>query len=174
MSIRRGYKVSKKDVKTLCNRLKERFGEENITRVVSDKNGNIINAVKEELPNAVHSFCVFHDIDNITKIYLSIYKCIGDLPEEDKEFRGLAIRYFLNSDKDKITTLFIKAANIVDTLSDASKKVFKFMSGAYKNLKRCLEVGLKPTTNNVMEQIFSTLNPFIFVTSLFRSVNRAS
>jgi MULE transposase domain. len=54
----------------LLSRIKERLGEEEIKKVVSDEDFAIIDSVKAVLPNAVHSFCVFHQLEKLTRIYL--------------------------------------------------------------------------------------------------------
>ena len=48
----------------LINRIKNRLSEETIKKVVSDEDNAIIGAVKLVLPNAAHSFCIFHQLKN--------------------------------------------------------------------------------------------------------------
>ena len=54
----------------LFSRVKNRLGEINIKRVVSDEEWAIIDAVSHVLPNATHAFCVFHQLKHLTRIYL--------------------------------------------------------------------------------------------------------
>ncbi len=50
----------------LMNRIKNRIPEEQLLKMVSDEDNAIIDAVKRIFPNVVHSFCVFHQLKNVT------------------------------------------------------------------------------------------------------------
>jgi hypothetical protein len=54
----------------LMNRIKNRIPEEQLLKIVSDEDNAIIDAVKRIFPNVVHSFCVFHQLKNVTLKYL--------------------------------------------------------------------------------------------------------
>ena len=58
----------------LLSKIKKRLREEEIKKVVSAKGWAIIGSVKAVLPNAVHRFCVFHQLEKLTRIYLDKFR----------------------------------------------------------------------------------------------------
>jgi hypothetical protein len=50
-------------------RIKNRFPEGKIQKIVSDEDKAIIGAVKSVFPEVAHSFCVFHQLKNVSKRY---------------------------------------------------------------------------------------------------------
>lgn len=144
----------------LLNRIKERLGEENIEKVVSDEDKAIIGAVNTILPNAAHGFCVFHQLKNWTEKILDQFESLDDLP------------VWANKVYEKGNEL-IKAKNAVnsskrlneakDLLDKSPSKGFiefkdtlkEFLEKKYEKNRTYLEEGYLPDTNNVMEQLFA-------------------
>jgi len=67
----------------LLSRVKDRLGEEKIEKVVSDEDFAIIDSVKAVLPRAVHSFCVFHQLEKMSRMYLDEFRTMDGVPEGD-------------------------------------------------------------------------------------------
>ncbi len=67
----------------LMNRIKNRIPEEQLLRIVSDEDNAIIDAVKRIFPNVVHSFCVFHQLKNVTLKYLDEFESIEEIPADE-------------------------------------------------------------------------------------------
>ena len=59
---------------------KNRISEGEISRIVSDEDSAIIGAVEHVLSNVSHSFCVFHQLQNVTKKYLDEFGSIENIP----------------------------------------------------------------------------------------------
>jgi len=55
-------------------RIKNRFPEGKIQKIVSDEDKAIIGAVKSIFPEVAHSFCVFHQLKNVSKRYSDEFK----------------------------------------------------------------------------------------------------
>ena len=53
-------------------------------------------------------------------------------------------------------------------LSDASRKVIKYVKKIFENNIRLLKQGFLPETNNTMEQFFSLINDFVNQTRSFK------
>jgi uncharacterized protein YbcC (UPF0753/DUF2309 family) len=82
----------------LLTRVKDRLGEANIKRVASDEDWAIIDSVILVLPNALHEFCVFHQLKKLTKIYLDKFRSIDKIPEQDRESYELSKELILAED----------------------------------------------------------------------------
>ena len=57
-------------------RIKNRFPEHKIQKIVSDEDKAIIGAVKSVFPEVVHSFCVFHQLKNVSNNYSDEFKSV--------------------------------------------------------------------------------------------------
>jgi hypothetical protein len=82
----------------LLSRIKNRLGEENIKKVVSDEDFAIIDSVKAVFPRAVHSFCVFHQLEKLSRIYLDEFRTMDGVPEPDRRFYELCKELILAKD----------------------------------------------------------------------------
>lgn len=154
----------------LFSRVKIRLGEENIKKVVSDEDSAIIGAVNSVLPNAVHSFCVFHQLKHLTKLYLDDFKSLDKVPYWDKEFYEIAQKLILASDTILSTIKLQELRNMLKDqyLTTTSENAMEFMEEAYKKNKKILMSGFVPETNNVMEQLFSFINDFVYQVKSFK------
>src|SRR5674536_369977 len=68
----------------LVMRIKNRFPEGKIQKIVSDEDNGIIGAVKSVFPEVAHSFCVFHQLKNVSKRYNDEFKSKENIPDNDK------------------------------------------------------------------------------------------
>ena len=69
-------------------RIKNRLGANAILKMVSDEDPAIIGGVTRLLPKTALSFCVFHQLQNLTKLYLNDFKNLEKLPDWDKVVYG--------------------------------------------------------------------------------------
>lgn len=152
----------------LFSRLKDRIGEENIHAIVSDEDSAIIDAVRYVLPNAIHSFCVFHQLEKITGIYLEDFKKMDKIPHLDRVFYEKSKELILADNAITSTIYLQELKKMVKGLSDASKKVMKYVEKIYKRNREMLEKGFVPETNNVMEQLFSFIDDFVYQAKSFK------
>ena len=154
----------------LLNRIKHRFSEKQIKKVVSDEDGAIIDAVNRILPNAVHSFCVFHQLKNVTKKYLDEFKEIDLIPDLDKEIYELSQELIMSDNAIQSTILLQKIKGIAESrrLSKASKDVVRYIVEIYHKNRVLLEKGFVPETNNVMEQLFSLIDDIVYQARSFK------
>ncbi|WP_232308721.1 hypothetical protein [Methanosarcina lacustris] len=65
-------------------RIKNRFPEGKIQKIVSDEDKAIIGAVKRVFPEVAHSFCVFHQLKNVSKRYYEEFNSIEEIPDNDR------------------------------------------------------------------------------------------
>jgi hypothetical protein len=154
----------------LLSRIKERLGEGEIKKVVSDEDWAIIGSVEAVLPNAVHSFCVFHQLEKLTRIYLDKFRTLDKVPDPDREFYGLCKELILAEDAVNSSVIFKELQDMPSSrkLSYASRKAMDYLSEVYKKNRKLLEKGFTPETNNVMEQLFSFINDFAFMCRSFK------
>jgi hypothetical protein len=73
----------------LLNRIKSRIPNGDISKIVSDEDSAIIGAVAHVLPNVSHSFCVFHQLQNVTQKYLDEFGSIENIPLHEIELYDL-------------------------------------------------------------------------------------
>ncbi|MCD4846450.1 MAG: transposase, partial [Methanosarcinales archaeon] len=64
--------------------------EGDILKIVSDEDDAIIGSAEMIFPNVAHSFCVFHQLENVTKKYLDEFKDINEIPSDELKLYGLA------------------------------------------------------------------------------------
>jgi len=135
--------------------------EEEIKKVVSDEDWAIINSVKAVLPNAVHSFCVFHQLEKLTRIYLDKFKSIDNIPVLDKEFYELCTELILAKDAINSSVIFKELQDMASSkMSYTSREAMKYAAEVYVKNRKLLEKGFVPETNNTAEQLFSIINDF--------------
>jgi len=156
---------------SLLKRIKNRIPEENILKIVSDEDSAIIGSVLSVFPNVSHSFCVFHQLKNITKKYSEEFKKIEDIPDYDRQICKIA-RDLIRS--ESVVHLSIYYKKIMEMSSDgiiskASKKVIKYVKDIYSTNRKLLEAGFTPETNNVMEQSFSMIDAFVYQARSFKT-----
>jgi len=172
----------------LLDRIKDRIPEEKILKIVSDEETAIINAVSTVFPDVVHSFCVLHQLKNLTKKYLDEFGSVEKIPSIDLELYELAQKLILAETSIHSSIFYqgiLKLASSTE-LSRASQKVTAYAKKIYRNNRLLLERGFIPETNNVMEQLFSLIDNFVdqarsfkatfstvnFFYNLFASMNR--
>jgi len=155
----------------LLSRVKDRLGEENIEKVVSDEDFAIIDSVKAVLPRAVHSFCVFHQLEKLSRMYLDEFRTIERVPESDREFYELCKELILAKDAINSSAIYRDLRDMMSSkkLSRASRKAMDCVSEVYRKNRKLLERGFVPETNDVMEQLFSFINDFAFVCRSFKT-----
>jgi hypothetical protein len=153
----------------LFKNVKDRLGEANIKRVVSDEDRAIIDAVSHVLPNATHAFCVFHQLKNLTKIYTKVFKNLKNMPYWDSKLYEIGKKLIMAKNVIESSALLNEAYNIMqEPHSEASDYAFNLLCEVYKKNREFLEKGFEPDTNNVMEQIFSFINDFVFQAKSFK------
>jgi len=147
----------------LMERIKNRFPEGKIKRIVSDEDNAIIEAVKTVFPEVCHSFCVFHQLKNVGKKYSEEFKAGDEIPVED-EILYHEICQLITS--DTVVEACIRHQNMLNSesnleLSEASHKAIAYAKKIYmKNVDHMMK-GFTPVTNNTMEQTFSLIRDVI-------------
>src|SRR5674536_94393 len=76
--------VYKRQLIPLFMRIKNRFPEGKIQKIVSDEDKAIIGAVKSVFPEVAHSFCVFNQLKNVSKRYNDEFKSKENITDNDK------------------------------------------------------------------------------------------
>lgn len=157
----------------LMNRIKNRIPEAQLKRMVSDEDNAIIGAVKEIFPEVDHSFCVFHQLENVTRKYLDVFHRIEDIPVPELELYELAKDLIVAENAITSTIYYQKILEIASSieLSEASEKVIEYIKKIYRTNKKLLENGFLPETNNVMEQLFSLINDFVIQARSFKVID---
>ena len=147
----------------LLDRIKSRIPEGEILKIVSDEEKAIINAVSTVFPDVVHSFCVLHQLKNLTKRYLDEFGSIENIPSEDMELYELTQELILAETSIHSSISYqgiVKLASSTE-LSRVSRKVIAYAKEIYRKNLLLLEKGFTPETNNVMEQLFSLIDNFV-------------
>jgi len=144
----------------LMNRLKNRLPGGDILKIVSDEDDAIIGSVERIFQNVAHSFCVFHQLENVTKKYLDEFKEINKIPLDELKLYGLAQDLILAETVIESTIYYQKILEISSSieLSKASEKVISYIKKVYSKNEKLLKKGFTPETNNVMEQLFSLMS----------------
>jgi RNase P subunit RPR2 len=172
----------------LLDRIKDRILEEKILKIVSDEEYAIIGAVSTVFPDVIHSFCVLHQLKNLTKKYLDEFGSIENIPSNDLELYELTRELILAETSIHSSISYqgiLKLASSAE-LSRASQKAITYAKEIYQKNRLLLEKGFTPETNNVMEQLFSVIDNFVdqarsfkatfstvnFFYNLFVSMNR--
>ncbi len=146
----------------LLNRIKERLGEENIEKVVSDEDKAIIDAVNTILPNAAHGFCIFHQLKNWTEKFLDQFESLDDLPIWANKLYEKGIELIKAEDAVTSSKRLTEAKDLLDGSPSKGFIEFKdalidFLEKKYEKNRTYLEKGYLPDTNNIMEQLFAFL-----------------
>ena len=72
------------DLIPLFIRIKNRFSEHKIQKIFSDEDKAIIGAAKSVFLEVVHSFCVLHQLKNVSKNYSDEFKPVKIIPGDDR------------------------------------------------------------------------------------------
>ncbi len=167
------YMPSYLELIPLFIRVKDRLSEEKIKKVVSDEDYAIIDVVRFVLPNAIHSFCTFHQLQNITKKFLDHYKTIEDIPEKEMEIYNIS-KMLVGSETVIESTCILNEIREISSgikISKALKSVLKYVEDIYRKNRKLLEKGFVPETNNVMEQLFSLIDDIVYQARSFKTLS---
>ena len=157
----------------LFNRIKKRFSNEQIQKIVSDEDYAIIDGVQRVFPNVTHGFCVFHQLKKVTRKYLDEFKKMDNIPKNETIIYELAQALITAENVIESTGLLNQIKKIASrvTLSKASQKVIEYVDTVYHKNRKLLEHGFVPETNNVMEQLFSFIADFVNQARSFKQEN---
>ena len=144
-------------------RIKNRFPEGKIQKIVSDEDKAIIGAVKSVFPEVAHSFCVFHQLKNVSKRYSDEFKSKENIPDNDKLVCN-EICQLIHS--DTVINSVVCFQNILKLesnleLSKASHKAISYAKEIFEKNISFLKKGFTPETDNTMEQIFSLIGDVV-------------
>ena len=147
----------------LMGRIKNRFPEGKIKRIVSDEDNAIIEAVKTVFPEVSHSFCVYHQLKKVSKKYSEEFKPGDEIPIED-EIVYNEICQLITS--DTVVEAVVRYQNMLNSesyleLSKASLKAISYANEIFKRNVDHMMKGFTPVTNNTMEQTFSLIRDII-------------
>ena len=159
------------DLVPLITRIKNRFPEGTIKKIVSDEDTAITKAIKAVLPKIIHGFCIFHQLKNVTKSYCDEFKSIKNIPDDGKCVYD-EICQLIRS--DTVIDSVIHYRNIVNLrnrmeLSEASNDAISYAKKVFLKNKDLLKEGFTPETDNTMEQIFSLICDIINAARSFKS-----
>jgi hypothetical protein len=144
-------------------RIKNRFLEGKIKKIVSDEDKAIIGAVKSVFPEVAHPFCVFHQLKNVSKRYYEEFNSIEDIPDNDKVVSN-EIGQLIRSDTVISAVVCIQKIREFDSnleLSKASHKAISYAEEIFMKNVSFLKKGFTPETDNTMEQIFSLIGDIV-------------
>lgn len=155
----------------LFSRIKERLGGENIKKIVSDEESAIINAVNSVLPEKQHSFCVYHQLKNLSRIYLDKFGTFDKVPRQDNLFYETGKKLIMAKNAVQSTNLLKKLEKMLGKgLTSTSEKAMKHLKDKYKKNRKLLEKNMTPETNNVMEQLYSYIDDFAYQAKSFKTL----
>jgi len=140
----------------LFRRIKNRFHEGKIQKIVSDEDKAIIGAVKSVFPEVAHSFCVFHQLKNVSKRYYEEFNSIEDIPDNDKVVSN-EICQLIRSDTVISAVVCIQKIREFDSnleLSKASQKAISYAEEIFKKNVSFLKKGFTPETDNKWNRYF--------------------
>ena len=144
-------------------RIKNRFPEGKIQKIVSDEDKAIIGAVKSVFPEVAHSFCVFHQLKNVSKRYSDEFNSITNIPDND-ELVYNEICQLIRSDTVISAVVCFQKIQELDSgleLSKASHKAISYAKEIFTKNVSFLKKGFTPETDNTMEQIFSLIGDIV-------------
>jgi hypothetical protein len=144
-------------------RIKKRFPEGKIQKIVSDEDKAIIGAVKNVFPEVAHSFCVFHQLKNVSKRYSDEFNSIKNIPGND-ELVYDEICQLIRSDTVISAVVCFKKIRELESnleLSKASHKAIFYAKEIFEKNISFLKKGFTPETDNTMEQIFSLIGDIV-------------
>lgn len=164
------------DLEPLLQRVKERFGP-SIKRIVADDEHAIWRAAMNVFQDLdiEFSLCTFHQLEKIKKLFHDEFPRWTTLTEFDKKCCGLALQVVL-SNNVIASTIYLrklqeKAANTRYPV--AFDKLLQLVKKYYHKNRDCFARFFRPTTNNVMEQLFSLINDFVFQARSFKTKSGA-
>ncbi|MDR7665812.1 transposase [Methanosarcina sp. Z-7115] len=144
-------------------RTKNRFPEGKIQKIISDEDKAIIGAVKSVFPEVAHSFCVFHQLKNVSKRYIEEFRSTKNIPEND-ELVYNEICQLIRSDTVVSAVVCFQKIRELDynlELSEASRKAISYAEEIFKKNVSFLKKGFTPETDNTMEQVFSLISDIV-------------
>ena len=147
----------------LLIRIKNRFPEGKIQKIVSDEDKAIIGAVKSVFPEVVHSFCVFHQLKNVSKRYSDEFESVANIPDNDKLVYN-EICQLIQSDTIIYSVVCFQNIHELESnleLSKASLKAISYAKEIFVKNIGFLKKGFTPETDNTMEQIFSLIGDIV-------------
>ena len=147
----------------LLIRIKNRFPEGKIQKIVSDEDKAIIGAVKSVFPEVVHSFCVFHQLKNVSKRYSDEFESVANIPDNDKLVYN-EICQLIQSDTIIYSVVCFQNIHELESnleLSKASHKAISYAKEIFVKNIGFLKKGFTPETDNTMEQIFSLIGDVV-------------
>ena len=155
----------------LLTRIKNRFPESTIQKIVSDEDKAITKAIKAVFPKIIHGFCIFHQLKNVTKRYCDKFKSIKNIHDDEKCVYD-EICQLIRS--DTVIDSVIHYRNIINLqnrmeLSEASCDAISYAKKVFQRNKDLLKEGFTPETDNTMEQIFSLICDIINAARSFKS-----
>ena len=154
-------------------RIKNRFPEGKIQKIVSDEDKAIIGAVKSVFPEVVHSFCVFHQLKNVSKKYSDEFGSVKDIPDNDKLVYN-EICQLIQSDTVINSVVCFQNILTLDSnlkLSKASHKAISYAKEIFEKNTSYLKKGFTSETDNTMEQIFSLIGDVVDKARSFKTDN---
>jgi hypothetical protein len=157
----------------LLMRIKNRFPEGKIQKIVSDEDKAIIGAVISVFPEVVHSFCVFHQLKNVSKRYRDEFESVSNIPDNDKLVYNEICKLIKS---DTIIYSVVSFQNILELesnleLSKASHKAISYAKEIFEKNISFLKKGFTPETDNTMEQIFSLIEDVVDKARSFKTDN---
>ena len=147
----------------LLIRIKNRFPKGKIQKIVSDEDKAIIGAVKSAFPEVIHSFCVFHQLKNVSKRYSDEFESVANIPDNDKLVYN-EICQLIRSDTVISAVVCFQKIRELDSnleLSKASHKAISYAKEIFTKNISFLKKGFTPETDNTMEQIFSLIGDVV-------------
>ena len=160
----------------MLKRIRERLGEENIEKVVSDEDKAIVPAVKTILPNTAHGFCVFHQLKNWIEKFLEKFETLDNLPKWAEKVYEKGIELIKAENAVKSSERLNRAKELLDSSPSKGYIEFKdtlkdFLERKYEKNREYLEKGYLPATNNVMEQLFAFLESATHRSKSFKTLS---
>ncbi len=122
------------------NRIKNRIPEEQLLKMVSDEDNAIIDAVKRIFPNVVHSFCVFHQLKNVTLKYLDEFESVENIPAHEVKLY-------------EATTDLILAETVIDSTIYYNKIIKMASEMALYHFPVIFKIRLTPIDANLRQQM---------------------
>ncbi len=156
---------------SLILRIKNRFPEGKIQKIVSDEDKAIIGAVKSVFPEVVHSFCVFHQLKSVNKRYSDDFGSIKSIPDNDKLVYNEICQLIQSDTVINSVVCFQNILNLASNLelSKASQKAISYAKEIFMKSINFLKKGFTPETDNTMEQIFSLIGDIVDKTRSFKT-----
>ncbi|MCD6207165.1 MAG: hypothetical protein J7J06_04135 [Methanosarcinales archaeon] len=113
----------------LLNRIRDPIPEKDLLKIVSDEDTAIIGEVKSVFPNVAHSFCVFHQLKNLTEKYLDIFGDIAKIPPLERELYELAKKLIFAETSIESSVYYQEVLELASRIkpSRASEKMIKYV-----------------------------------------------